>query len=1447
MEAVGFVASIGTLIQGANYIKRTLDDYRRGGEDRERLLVEVNSLKCVLDRLKADSDKAEKGGKQEAWLDIVGHLSSKGGVLERIDDVISEIKLKIEPKQGLRGGILKWTWPFVKTDVDRNVRQMQHLSHSVSLALQDASLKSTLAINERVTRVDVTTNKRELRTILAWLSSLNFLEQQRLEFLKAFPGTCEWFLLSPEYSAWRQKQQRVLHCSAIGGAGKTILASMAIYDLRIQTAGQDVGIFILYCKHDRPDTHSAQKLAMTMLRQLIQIRAGLIPPNLEKLLEKHYYTNDTTPDFNEVLEVINAQLPTFSAVFIVLDGLDEIVQETAREEIITFLMKLEGDPRIMFTSRPIDVIEKIFIPLASDRDFDASGSVDTEESGYYSTEDEAEDEYDSDLSGESGNYGNEDEAEDQYGSESSDQDAEKGTAPQRYPLSFTPETSITQSDNPSSLHPDSVLACSNCGQDVASLQYHCQKCTGNRSIICVRCYDSGIRCVSGDSNHHGCVAMRIPCLKMDVSARPRAIRTYVRRRTQQSPVLLKFVKLKPGFAEEIEDVVTRAAQKMFLLAQLHMDAMSNPDLLKFSEVRNALDHLPTGLYDSYDKAMDRIQKHGKSLLRLVAYARRPLTTQEVEHALGVSSERDELLDDEIIPATTLISRCAGLVALDENNEVVFSHYTIFGYFDKRGDDLFGNGNKYMAETCLNYLDLKEFHQGPVLGQEEGARFDDRLKAYPFLDYASIFWAIHAKASKDDDILELAHKFIKNDERRNASTQALWFSSDETTANWRSRRGESPLHLAMYFRYNKLANRLLEAATDANILDSFGMTPLMWAAQAGDVEMTTKILQMQVPLNLMNSEGENALHLAISHRHEDVAVLLIDQRDVDVNAPAGGERRTRNVTPLMLAVERDEIKVVQKLLTRNDILVNRQDTRGVTALHRSALAEITEALVGHPSIDLEPRDELGIPPLITAAICGNLSTVRALLDAGADINIRQTHLDAKGNALMRAADYDHVAVVHELIRRGIDWNAKDTFDRSAVHSAAINGSARSLAALLDLPGVDVNIQDVNGNTPLHDAAGLDFDSEALEILLAKGARPDIRNGRGETPLDAARARGRKKNELILEKKYAEDLGMPERSMTGMSLKEPILTQAAQQGDEAAVESILAAYGDQSIDIEERDDWLGRTPLQHATDGGHLHIVEKLYHAGASINVQDKRGRTALHIAALRRHHAIARFLLRNGADMTLKDQWSVNVMEDAAPALQILLLQYGIEVTKDQDLDQLLFLAAERGNMKVVRRLIDAGAEVQIKDHNGRSPYERAKQKGKTEVAKYLDQIGKSVAKPSPHLPSSLNSSTSVNTLNAIVTPEPTMTVEASSARGGGLDGAKEGRLDEYAQVKQRRDDSQNAQMHHQITNTASACIDRDSPTSIKTNLAELQAIDLTSIRNYVITFLLALMLGLYLR
>ena len=115
--------------------------------------MEVNRLADTLDRLRVDDEKAKEDGRYEARLEHVCYLSERGGTLDDIKNVMSEIRLRVKPKEGFRGALLQMTWPFYKEDVDRNIQKMICLSQNVSLALETASLKMTLTISGQVSQI----------------------------------------------------------------------------------------------------------------------------------------------------------------------------------------------------------------------------------------------------------------------------------------------------------------------------------------------------------------------------------------------------------------------------------------------------------------------------------------------------------------------------------------------------------------------------------------------------------------------------------------------------------------------------------------------------------------------------------------------------------------------------------------------------------------------------------------------------------------------------------------------------------------------------------------------------------------------------------------------------------------------------------------------------------------------------------------------------------------------------------------------------------------------------------------------------------------------------------------------------------------------------------------------------------------------------------------------
>jgi ankyrin repeat protein len=122
---------------------------------------------------------------------------------------------------------------------------------------------------------------------------------------------------------------------------------------------------------------------------------------------------------------------------------------------------------------------------------------------------------------------------------------------------------------------------------------------------------------------------------------------------------------------------------------------------------------------------------------------------------------------------------------------------------------------------------------------------------------------------------------------------------------------------------------------------------------------------------------------------------------------------------------------------------------------------------------------GTTPLLRAAKAGDAEAMQALLAKGADPKLA-TRFGI--TPLMAAA--------------GLGTKEEDSTGRKKTEAEAIASVKLCLAA-----GVDVNAADLQGDTALHGAAQKGYD-QVVQFLVDHGAKLDVKDKRGHTPLDAA---------------------------------------------------------------------------------------------------------------------------------------------------------------------------------------------------------------------------------------------------------------------------------------------------------------------------------------------------------
>lgn len=178
--------------------------------------------------------------------------------------------------------------------------------------------------------------------------------------------------------------------------------------------------------------------------------------------------------------------------------------------------------------------------------------------------------------------------------------------------------------------------------------------------------------------------------------------------------------------------------------------------------------------------------------------------------------------------------------------------------------------------------------------------------------------------------------------------------------------------------------------------------------------------------------------------------------------------------------------------------------GKTALMLAAkdneLSQVRSLLAA--GADINKVNDNGGTPLMYAALGGNIEIVRMFLDRGARVNATAKN---GWSALMIASAKGYAGIVTELLIRGADANLPDVYRWTPLMRGVFENRIDVVKLLLNHTDIDVNRRAENGITALHLAAGNGL-AAMVELLLDYGARPDLKDRVGRTPLLLAQQSG-----------------------------------------------------------------------------------------------------------------------------------------------------------------------------------------------------------------------------------------------------------------------------------------------------------------------------------------------------
>ena len=449
-------------------------------------------------------------------------------------------------------------------------------------------------------------------------------------------------------------------------------------------------------------------------------------------------------------------------------------------------------------------------------------------------------------------------------------------------------------------------------------------------------------------------------------------------------------------------------------------------------------------------------------------------------------------------------------------------------------------------------------------------------------------------------------------RRNDRSAALVELARGADAKTKAPDGTTALHWAVYNDDLTLVQRLLEAGAEPNAANDYGATPLSEAAVAANTAVIEALLEAGADARTAGKDGETPLMVIARSNNVDAARLLLEH-GADVNAVEAW----RGQTAVIWAAAQKQPAMIQLLIEHGadpnarskvndwDRQVSGEKRRqyrpfgGLTALMyaaREGCVDCARALVeGGADIDL--AGSRNITPLIMALENMNFDTAAYLLEAGAAVDVwdwwgrTPLYMAVDLNTLPRGGRPDRlstdttpaIALVERILERGANPNSQ----LKMLPPYRERGNDRGCDSML-----------VTGATPLLRAAKT-FDTEAMKVLIAHGARLDLPNASGVTPLMAAAGYGSLECDI-----RGHGPGIPH-----------YLTSDVEQKSIAALQVLVDAGADVNAVTTGggRGKGPGQTALFGAAFWGWNDVITFLAQHGAKIDAADAEGRTAVDAA------------------------------------------------------------------------------------------------------------------------------------------------------------------------------------------------------------------------------------------
>lgn len=665
------------------------------------------------------------------------------------------------------------------------------------------------------------------------------------------------------------------------------------------------------------------------------------------------------------------------------------------------------------------------------------------------------------------------------------------------------------------------------------------------------------------------------------------------------------------------------------------------------------------------------------------------------------------------------------------------HQSVYDYLVEHGLNylehslnVIGDAHIHLARVSLRLIAANKVEPKPSSHPPRAQSVETKL--YPLYWYAKEFWRFHVEeaemqGSKEADLNTifdwLADDFFTDDNGYVDRFECFHDSQGMGNANL--------VHYAARFGIVSLVRAVSVRSTTRSWSD-----PLMTTSNLGEPPLVFN-KTMWALLHAADARGRSPLSIAAQYGQIRVVKELLARSWINPNS-----QDQKGFTPIHHAVigrhASGHASVLRELLTASDLDPNAKDVKGLAPLHygiRSGRLALVRELLASKKIDLMSRDNEGSTPLHDGALYGKVIGVRELLKHGINPNIR----DKYGlTPLHLGAESGNVSIVRELLLDDrIDLNVKDIHGCTLLHIAAEYGHVSLVRELLLDVRFDPHTKDLYGYTALHIGAKFGHASIIREFLLNDKTDPNSRDEDGRTPLHYGVAFAHR--DVVRE--LLADERVDVNAVDHISQNTPF-SLAVILGHSKIVKVLLASG---KVDSVSED---ANTRLQASWSAQRLFEVAQFkYYKSISLRifltgkvdltlVQDVHG--LLETAVLKNKKDVVRtILLTSNVDLSQRNWAGSTILMKAIMARRDDIAQFLLATGKADTSSPPQFggrsplsLAAENGCVKTVQWLLARAPDsIDLVDHQGRSPLFYAARYRKLNIARLLLATGKA----NPHL------------------------------------------------------------------------------------------------------------------